>query len=273
MIGWPVLQILEHNNVINIKKDNYCFNFHLSLFIDEIGQSHLFDESSNELIRVDWQGKEQGTNTFDPSKRVFAFLEFEKSMSHHLPHIKSSYQSPLELVAIDHNMNRLPGVKPIPAAHIIVKHDSDDTLVVSWSPHTLEKNVCYKLMFNSNTGRGPDTGLSSMLRPEIADAEDMHVCMAGGDCDAIGTSEIFQNEDGSSVCICHPFFGGIDCSQCIEGYYRNKDGFCEKASLCVDEGGEEDCNGHGVCYQEGPSAVCICDHGFTHDGLDQCARC
>ena len=54
MIGWPVLQILEHNNVINIKKDNYCFNFHLSLFIDEIGQSHLFDESSNELIRVDW---------------------------------------------------------------------------------------------------------------------------------------------------------------------------------------------------------------------------
>ena len=112
-----------------------------------------------------------------------------------------------------------------------------------------------------------------MLRPEIADAEDMHVCMAGGDCDAIGTSEIFQNEDGSLVCICHPFFGGIDCSQCIEGYYRNKDGFCEKASLCVDEGGEEDCNGHGVCYQEGPSAVCICDHGFTHDGLDQCARC
>ena len=113
-------------------------------------------------------------------------------MSHHLPHIKTGYMSPLELVAIDHNMNRIANMKPIPAAHIMIKHDSDDTLVVSWSPHTLEKGVCYKLMFNADKGRGGvDTGLSSMLQPEIANAEDMHVCMADGDCDAIGTSEIF----------------------------------------------------------------------------------
>ena len=43
--------------------------------------------------------------------------------------------------------------------------------------------------------------------------------------------------------------------------------------MCVDLGGEEDCNGHGTCYQEGPTAICECDYGFTDNGLDQCGRC
>jgi hypothetical protein len=150
----------------------------------------LYDESSNELIRVDWHGKEQGANYFDPSKRVYAFLEFEKSMSRHMPRIKGGMLNAIELVPIDHDMKRIGGKKGIGASHVTVKHDSDDTIVVGWSPFLLEKGQCYKLMFNGQSGNGwNDNPLASMLRPEVADAEDMHVCMSECDCDVIGTAE------------------------------------------------------------------------------------
>jgi hypothetical protein len=37
MNGLSVLKALESKNVINLKKDDFCFNFHLSIFIDEVG--------------------------------------------------------------------------------------------------------------------------------------------------------------------------------------------------------------------------------------------
>jgi hypothetical protein len=45
-------------------------------------------------------------SSFDPSKRTYAFLQFEKSLSRHLPMLKAAYQHLIELVPIDHNMNR-----------------------------------------------------------------------------------------------------------------------------------------------------------------------
>lgn len=44
------------------------------------------------MIRIDWHGKEQASNKFDTSSRINAFIEFEKSLSHHIPLLKSSYQ-------------------------------------------------------------------------------------------------------------------------------------------------------------------------------------
>ena len=87
-------------------------------------------------------------------------------------------------------MNRIGGKQGIPASHVNVKHDSDDTLVIGWAPFLLEKGQCYKLMFNGQSGKGwNDNPLMSMLKPEVADAEDMHVCMSECDCDVIGTAE------------------------------------------------------------------------------------
>lgn len=101
----------------------------------------------------------------------------------------------------------------------------------------------------------------------------MIVCTSACDCDPIGTADCIEDHDGTNVCVCHPKFTGLDCSECIDGYYRNADGFCERVSLCQRNGGEEMCNGHGRCEQEGNTAVCYCDHGFANDGLDQCGRC
>ena len=68
--------------------------------------------------------------------------------------------------------------------------------------------------------------LAPMVKPELADSLDLHVCASGCECDAIGTEDCVDYE-GEHVCLCHPHFIGTDCSECEEGYYRNGDGFCE----------------------------------------------
>lgn len=111
-----------------------------------------------------------------------------------------------------------------------------------------------------------------MVHPSIIDSLDLHVCASACECDVIGTAECI--EDGiDHVCLCHPLFHGEFCDQCESGFFRNSDGYCEASSLCADLGGEEYCNNHGTCYQEGPAAICDCDPGFANLGLDQCARC
>lgn len=113
-----------------------------------------------------------------------------------------------------------------------------------------------------------------MIVPDLSDSLDFHVCMSACECDVQGTLECKEDNMGQHhICRCHPHFGGDDCSMCDEGYYRNAEGFCELASLCEEYGGDENCNNHGTCIQEGPKAVCECDPGFTDDGLDQCGRC
>jgi len=44
-------------------------------------------------------------------------------------------------------------------------------------------------------------------------------------------------------------------------------------NLCVADGGLEDCNGHGECFNNNGLASCICDEGFDDDGLSLCGRC
>lgn len=54
----PVLKTMQSMGAVDLKHDTYCFNFHLSLFIDEVGTGHMEDEENNKLIRVDWKGLE-----------------------------------------------------------------------------------------------------------------------------------------------------------------------------------------------------------------------
>ena len=112
-----------------------------------------------------------------------------------------------------------------------------------------------------------------MVMPEVAGSLDLQVCMSACECDRIGTKECVEDQRGNHLCKCHAHFTGIHCTECDEGYYRNGEGYCEKVSTCADIGGEEDCSGHGTCYQEGPTAICECDPGFANDGLDLCGRC
>ena len=271
-----ILDAISHNQLYNPNFESICFNFHMSVFIDEVDVHHMQDGTGNKLIRVDWRGKEQSFGHFDPSGRITAFLEYEKSMADHMPALKSTFHDQMYLQPLDEHGNENPHLPHVQPTHFNPKHDSDDVLIVSWSPYTLQAGVCYKLKFGHPQGLffgGSPTDLAAMMSAHLEDSPEMHVCASGCNCDLLGTLDCIMDEHDEPVCICHPHFQGEDCSECADGFYRNHDGFCEKASLCADLGGQEDCAGHGTCIQEGPAAICQCDHGFANDGLDQCARC
>lgn len=102
------------------------------------------DDENNKLIRVDWQGKEQAAGSYDTSGRISAFCEFEKSLAQHIPHIKASFQELIYLQPL------LPNGQPdtfshshVVPAHLKTKFKSDDTLILGFSPFSLDKGVCY----------------------------------------------------------------------------------------------------------------------------------
>ena len=189
-----------------------------------------------------------------------------------MPALKSMFSQAIYLQPLtpagaeDHS-----GARVVPT-HFKAKFRQDDTLVVGFAPYTLVKGTCYKLTFQPATIIG-GVSLHAMVKPEVIDSLDLHVCASACECDYIGTAECLEDDSGAHQCLCHPHFQGEYCEECADGYYRNEDGFCELGSVCADLGGDEYCSGHGTCYQEGPVAVCDCDPGFADDGLVQCGRC
>lgn len=83
-----IIQALKSYKLYDHHSESLCFNFDLSFFADEVDSHHTGDNEDNKLIRVDWTGKEQSSGNFDTSGRITAFLEFEKSLSHHMPQLK-----------------------------------------------------------------------------------------------------------------------------------------------------------------------------------------
>jgi len=80
----------------------------------------------------------------------------------------------------------------------------------------------------------------------------------------------------TGVCKCHHPYTGDDCNDCIKGFsFDPQTSECKPVSKCQADGGEEDCNGHGMCYEDEATgqAKCRCDDGFKDDGLDLCGRC
>ena len=102
----------------------------MSLFIDEVGTNHLEDEEANKLIRIDWKGLEQSYDRYDTSKRLTALLQFEKSLSHHLPKLKSSFEDMVYLVPLDRNGKMDRHQEHVNASHMKLKVDSDNTLLI-----------------------------------------------------------------------------------------------------------------------------------------------
>lgn len=102
-------------------------------------------------MRVDWRGREQSKDRFDVSSRIIAYAQFEKSLSTHLPKLNQGlfksliYLQPMSKDGKKQNTMK-EQVKPV---NFKLKHDADNTLVLTFSPNTLEQNQCYKLMFSS----------------------------------------------------------------------------------------------------------------------------
>lgn len=101
--------------------------------------------------------------------------------------------------------------------------------------------------------------------------EDLKVCTTNCLCDWIGTHSC---EEDTGECTCRETHSGHDCGECAEGHSKDPEtGECHLVSKCKDQGGKEDCHGHGTCVQRGERAVCNCEAGFVNDGLLQCMRC
>ena len=86
-----VIDVMQHHNLYDAHSESLCFGFDLSIFADEIDHHHSRDNEDNKLIRVDWHGKEQSSGKYDTSSRVTAYLEFEKSLAHHIPALKQTF--------------------------------------------------------------------------------------------------------------------------------------------------------------------------------------
>lgn len=101
----------------------------------------------------------------------------------------------------------------------------------------------------------------------------MSICISKCFCSDIGSSSCNEVNGKEPVCICRANYIGLTCDECASGYIKNDKGACVKGNYCKEDGGEEDCNGHGDCLSNGGNAKCICHEGFANDGLDLCARC
>lgn len=112
-----VIDALTKHHVYDPRHEEICFNFDLSLFIDEVDAKHMSDNNDNKLMRVDWQGLEQASGMFDTSGRISAFLEFEKSLHSHIPALKQTFQEAIFLQPL------LPNGEPDKSKkHIVPTH-------------------------------------------------------------------------------------------------------------------------------------------------------
>ena len=160
-----VISTLEHLNLYDPRHEDLCFNFDLSLFADEVSESHLSDNEDNKLIRIDWLGLEQSTKRKDTSGRITAFLEFEKSMARHVPLLKTSFQETIYLEPLTPTGAVDKEKTHVVPSHFKLKHSQDDVVLLAFSPYSLAKGTCYRLMFNYYPA-GQYQSISQMVTPE-----------------------------------------------------------------------------------------------------------
>ena len=73
-------------------KETLCFNFELSIFAKETTSTALTTSNTNELIRVDFSPKSvDSSQTFDVTKNLFMYMEFESSMVKELVTVNMMY--------------------------------------------------------------------------------------------------------------------------------------------------------------------------------------
>jgi hypothetical protein len=215
----------------------------------------LHDEGIPRLVRVRWDGLDVSHGIYDPLQRVSAVLEFDRSAKGIFQYLKSTEWA---LLAPTHS--EFEGVmsdKPKTVAPTVKKMERDSSMVtVTFPAGSLARGWCYELQI----------GTPAFNTEHDLVKEDLNLCMTNCMCDWVGTSKC---EEHTGKCHCKFPHTGPDCSQCEKGHTRDPtSGQCVSASVCIEQGGKEDCNGHGICNMRGNAAVCECDPGFINDGLE-----
>jgi hypothetical protein len=157
-----------------------CFSFELSLFAHEEGADGGHSNKKNSLIRVDWVGREQTNGKYDVNDRLIAYMEFEKSLNHHLPKIKSSFQEILYLEPVDRDGKKIGTLGNVKPEFARAKKDEDNVLVLSFKPNSLHPATNYVLRIGKTSD--PD-GIDKMINSELMDLYGLEVEISGCNCD------------------------------------------------------------------------------------------
>ena len=150
------------------------------MFAHEEGAVGSAGYKKNALVRVDWVGKEQTANKFDVNDRLIAYMEFEKSLNHHLPKIKSSFQEILYLEPVDIHGNKIGSLGHVKPEFARAKKDEDNVLVLSFKPNSLHPATNYVLRIGKTSD--PD-GIDKMVNSELMGLYGLEVDMSGCNCD------------------------------------------------------------------------------------------
>jgi len=237
-----------------------CHNFRLSVRAEKTGGEDKHQaERPTRLVRVRWEGQQVEEGYYDSRSRLFASLEFDRSM---LAPFELLKEAPwVSLVPEKADSAQATPNAVVPADKQLSEHERS-TIGVQFPAGSLAKGWCYKLKLSSIGPLDFDA--------ELLDAE-MKVCTSNCHCDQKGTARC---DEASGRCECRFPFIGEDCSQCAEGHTQDPTtGECTPDTHCIDHGGKEDCHGHGTCEQRGETASCTCSPGFVDDGLEKCAKC
>lgn len=255
-----------------------CHTFELSIRaelrsgVNEAGESPF---GPSRLLRVRWQGdevagagKEASETRFDPAKRLTAVLEFDRSMAEAYKLLKQGPFAALTPVlskppAGAAKTQQAPQPVTLTSSRLSAADPSVLKLVVPAGG--LARGWCYTLDFPSEgAGAGPDWDLAHL-------GHSREICATSCLCNWPGA---LGCDEQTSTCKCQWPYTGADCSACSAGFTLDPaTGACTEARTCKEQGGQETCNGHGQCEQVGQRAVCQCEPGFAHDGLNYCAKC
>ena len=263
------------NKGLLTEENNACFTFDLSIRISEVQFNETnytpdTDPTENELVRIDWSNK-LSDQLFDPRSKLSVFLQFKESMKEEYKTLKFTpfvYLFPVDeknkgtaLKAFGENDFE----KRIYPETIRLSTIDKSSLVLTFLHNTLAKGTCYQLVF--------DMKELGVRFDEKTIAKENTLCTTKCTCNVKGMQEC---DESKAVCKCHHPYAGDDCSKCVKGFvFDPSTNECQPATKCKHNGGEEDCNNHGVCYEDEKSgqAKCMCEKGFDDDGLDLCGKC
>jgi hypothetical protein len=252
-----------------------CHNFALSIRAElrsGENESGLDPTGPSRLVRVRWEGDEVGDGLFDFSSRIYASLEFDRSMKAAVQLLKNSDFVSLEAASPrgSSSLGSLGDTAPEAVKPTFKRLSAVDpsTILLEFSGGSLARGWCHKLHF-ADTGPfgGPDFDVEHL-------SGGLKVCASSCLCNWKGTESCSEDEGLGGGCQCREPYTGPDCGQCKAGHTLNPGtGECTLASACAGSGGADPCNGHGQCEQVGAQAVCHCEPGFADDGLERCSRC
>ena len=209
-----------------------------------------------------------GTSRYIAEEKIVVFLQFDFPLSpDSVGQLQRTNGFALKPVTMDFNdkIHQSSSGSPVtPSSQNVLARDNLVYRMV-FKPNSLKRGQCYQLQTTSSGAYKVEQSLSN--------SAEMVLCMSNCSCSLMGTLTCTEASGSEPLCVCHPNYHGEDCSQCLAGFAKNSKGECVRGSICVEEGGTEDCNGHGQCTTEGGFAKCICDEGFANDGFAYCARC